>query len=65
MKNVNRPLHPSLMPVCVALLLSGTGAARAELPREVHTVFQNRCLAACRTFSATKEGVSGLIGYGR
>jgi hypothetical protein len=54
MKNVNRPLFSSLVPVCVALLLAGAGAARAELPREVHTMFENRCLD-CHD-SDTKKG---------
>ena len=54
MKNVNRPLFSSLVPVCVALLLACAGAARAELPREVHTMFENRCLD-CHD-SDTKKG---------
>ena len=44
MKNDNRPTLPSLLPGCVALLLAVVGAARGELPREVHTVFEHRCL---------------------
>ena len=54
MKNVNRPLLPGVMPVCVALLLAAAGATRAELPPEVHTVFQSRCLD-CHD-SDTKKG---------
>jgi hypothetical protein len=44
MKNDNRPTLPSLLPGCMALLLAVVGAARGELPREVHTVFEHRCL---------------------
>ncbi len=54
MKSVNRSLLPGVVPVCVALLLAAAGAARAELPREVQTVFQNRCLD-CHD-SDTKKG---------
>jgi len=44
MNNHSRRTLPSCLPACVAVLLAAPGAVRAELPREVHTMFENRCL---------------------
>ena len=51
--NNDSPL-PRFLPACAALLLAAAGGARAELPREVHTMFEHRCLD-CHD-SDTKKG---------
>jgi len=51
---------PSILPVCLALLLAANGGARAELPPAVHTMFEKRCVD-CHN-SDTKKGNLDLTG---
>ncbi len=42
--SLKRIIIRSVQPACAALLLVAAGAARGEIPRVVHTMFENRCL---------------------